>query len=96
MTTHDRVLVALENYNFDENENGINELIAYAYYLGRCQVAKEICDDVQKVFKDQIERASNCRYKHMAMRVQGNCHMIYHGDYDQWVRMFSNDEVKEV
>lgn len=46
---NERVKEALENYKFNNNEPAdINALIAYAYYLGRCEAAKEVCDDAKK------------------------------------------------
>lgn len=42
MTTYERVKQALRNYDFDdENGNGVNELIAFAYFLGKCEKSKE-------------------------------------------------------
>ncbi len=92
---NERVKEALENYKFNNNEPAdINALIAYAYYLGRCGAAKEVCDDAKKIFAEQKERVAKCRYHKMAMDVQGNNDYIYHRDYDQWIGDFSEDETE--
>lgn len=94
MTTRERVQQAIKNARFDENGNGVDELIAYAYYLGRCTAAKEVCDEASVIFSEQHSRANKCRYKHMANYVVGDIQYIYHCDYDQWIEMFSMDKVK--
>lgn len=91
---NERVKEAIENYRFNEKPADINALIAYAYYLGRCEAAKEVCDDAKKIFAEQKERAAKCRYHRMAMAVQGNNDYIYHQDYDQWIGMFNEDETE--
>lgn len=91
-TLHERVTEALNAYAFNDSGNGIDELIAYAYYLGRCTAAKEACDKVAAVFAEQLARAQAVRYKHLAMKIQGDVRMIYHPDYDQWVALFASDK----
>lgn len=94
MTTYERVKQALENYHFDENGNGINELIAYAYYLGKCEKSKILCDKAHAIFKEQYNRAKECRYHKMANDIIGEQTIIYDGDYDQWIGMFSQDKTE--
>ena len=91
-TLHERVTEALNAYEFNDSGNGINELIAYAYYLGRCTAAKEACDKAAAIFAEQIARAQTVRYKHLAMKIQGDVRMIYHPDYDQWISLFASDK----
>lgn len=93
-TLNERVKEAIAKYTFDAETADINAVIAYAYYLGRCEVAKEVCDSASEIFKQQTERAEKMRYHNMANEVQGNIKMIYHSDYDQWVKMFANDKTE--
>lgn len=81
MTTYERVKQALENYHFEEEGNGINELIAYAYFLGKCEKSKKLCDN-------------ECRYHKMANDIIGKQTFVYDGDYDQWIGMFSQDKTE--
>jgi hypothetical protein len=96
MILHERFLKAKQDYEFDSNgDNGINELIMYAYYLGRHEVAKECCDEARIIFEEQQKRAKECRYYKLAEKVQGNIGGIYHGDYSRdFVDMFKDDEIK--
>lgn len=95
MTTYERVKKALESYNFDdENGNGVNELIAYAYFLGKCEKSKELCDKAHSMFEAQHNRAKDCRYHKMAEDVVGRQTILYDGDYDQWIGMFSQDKTE--
>ena len=91
-TLHERVTEALNTYEFNDAGNGINELIAYAYYLGRCTAAKEACVKADAIFAAQIARAQAARYKRFAMKIQGDVRMLYHPDYDRWVEMFAADK----
>lgn len=93
-TLDKRVREALENYNFKENENGINELIAYAYNLGRCEVAVDLCDKAHNIFAEQLKKAQSVRYHKQAEQIQGRIESLYHSDYDMWIKMFSNDKTE--
>ncbi len=94
-TLNERVKEAIENYEFNSKKPAnVNALIAYAYYLGRCEAAKEVCDKAKEIFKEQKSRAAECRYHKMAMEVQGNNDYVRHQDYDQWIRDFSEDETE--
>lgn len=95
MTTHERVKQALASYYFDdESGNGVNELIAYAYFLGKCEKSKEICDKIHSMLEEQHNRADECRYHKMANDIIGKQTFIYDGDYDQWITMFSHDKTE--
>ena len=95
MTTYERVNKALESYDFDdENGNGVNELIAYAYFLGKCNKSKELCDKIRALLEEQHNRANECRYHKMANDIIGKQSFIYDGDYDQWINMFAHDKTE--
>lgn len=93
-TMYEKVTEALKNYTWDKEICNINDLIAYAYYLGRHDAAKEACDDAKKIFKEQKARAAECRYHKMASAVLGDSDFIYHQDYDSWIYDFSRDIVE--
>lgn len=93
-TLKSRVKEALENYTFENESADINAVIAYAYYLGRCSAAHEVCDSARKIFEDQHARCSKTRYKHLAEKIQGGINMVYHPDYDYWIALFSEDKTE--
>lgn len=94
-TTHERVKQALANYDFDdETGNGVDELIAYAYFLGKCEKSKELCDKIRALLEEQHNRANECRYHKMANDIIGKQTFIYDGDYDQWINMFAHDKTE--
>jgi hypothetical protein len=97
MTIFKRVKKAINNAKFDTNgNNGINELITFAYYLGRHTAAVECCNRAHEIFKEQLERAKKSRYHEMAKQIQGNITNIYHGDYsNDFVETFKDDEIIE-
>lgn len=96
MTILEKVKETIKKGKFDENgNNGINELITYAYYLGRHDAAVECCDQAREIFRQQLERVKNSRFKNMAKEIQGNVKIIYHEDYSgDFIDMFKDDEVK--
>ncbi len=94
-TTYERVKQALSNYDFDdETGNGVDELIAYAYFLGKCEKSKELCDKIRALLEEQHNRANECRYHKMANDIIGKQTFIYDGDYDQWINMFAHDKTE--
>lgn len=93
-TIDERVKEAINNFDFKENGNDINALIAYAYYSGRCEVANELCDKAHNIFVEQLKRAQSVRYHKQAVQIQGNIKFLYHADYDMWIKMFSNDKTE--
>lgn len=80
-TISTRVAEAIKKANFSENENGVNEVIAYAYELGRHEAARECCKKAKEIFNAQLKRAEECRYNKMALEIQGNITGIYHDAY---------------
>ena len=80
-------------HNFNGNADNIDTLIAIAYFMGREDAAKNICDDVHDIFAKQIERANNCRYSKMAMTIQGGKTRSYSPDYAGEIsKTFGDDE----
>ena len=73
MTVKERIERALENREMETDS--IDKIIALAYYMGREQAAKEICDNARQIFAEQIlhqERAGESRYYKYALRLQGD------------------------
>lgn len=96
MKMKEKVLNAVNNFEFDNNNQsgGLNELIAYAYYMGRHDGVAELSDKVNSVFAEQLERAEKSRYKHLCRAVQGDVFYIYNSDYsDDFVKAFADDKV---
>jgi hypothetical protein len=90
MTAKERVLKALENREFEVDS--IDKIITLAYYMGREQAAKEVCDSVRAIFSEQQKRAAESRYHNYAMTIQGNIDYIYHPDYaGDMTSMFGSD-----
>jgi len=79
MTAKERVLKALENSEFEVDN--IDKIIALAYYIGKEQGVKEVCDSAKAIFTEQQKRAAGSRYHNFAMAIQGNINYIYHPDY---------------
>lgn len=95
MTMLEKVREAVKNHSFgDEQVGGLDELVAFAYYLGRHEAAQKICDEAREIFSAQIKRASSNRYKHVCTAVQGFVTQIYSPDYSFDYGCFANDEVK--
>ena len=91
MTIKERIKQALAN--MDCETDSIDKVIGLAYYMGREDAAKEICDKASTIFEKQSKIAQNCRYRNLAMKVQGNITCIYHGDYSQiMTEEFGGDE----
>jgi len=79
MTIRERILKALENREMETDS--IDKIIALAYYMGKEQGVKEVCDSAKAIFTEQQKRAVESRYHNMAMAIQGNINYIYHPDY---------------
>ena len=89
-----KTLEIVEKYimEADMNKNDLKKLVNYAYYLGRHEATRECCKSANKIFREQIQRANNSRFKNFALKIQGNIHTIYHTDYsDDYVKMFNDD-----
>jgi hypothetical protein len=79
-------------YSMDTDD--VRKLVVLAYYYGRETAVKELSQKVNKVFAEQIERADKCRYRNMAMKVQGDVHIIYSNDYaGDMISTFGTDKL---
>lgn len=76
-----RIREALEKDYHERND--IDKLIFAAYMFGVETKAKTFGNRVYKVFAEQRERASKCKYKKMAMKVQGDIKYVYDPDYSE-------------
>ncbi len=90
-TLEERTREAIANHDFSNGQESIDALIAYAYYLGKCEATKEVSDKYADLLAEQHKKADECRYHRMANEIVGDKDYIYTGDYDQWVKEFSND-----
>jgi hypothetical protein len=79
MTVKERIKKAIENV--DMEIDSIDKLITLAYYMGKEQAAKEVCDNARQIFTEQKKKAKESRYHNFAMAIQGNIDYIYHPDY---------------
>lgn len=97
MTIIEKVKESIKNSSFcNDDPKGINELITFAYYLGRHKAAVECCNKAHEIFKEQLERAKKSRYHKKAREIQGNIKTIYHGDYsNDFIDMFKDDDILE-
>lgn len=95
MTMKEAVNHAMKNYEFNDNSGGLNELVAYAYELGRHEGVVSMSRKINETFEEQIERANQTRYRHLCKWVQGYNTYIYDPYYSSdFVECFSNDIVK--
>ena len=90
MTVKERIRQAVDSMDCDVDD--INKIVALAYYMGREQAAKEVCDRANTIFAAQRKAAQDCRYRNMAMQIQGGYEYIHHADYSQTMSdMFGAD-----
>ncbi len=68
MTFRERMNKALQNFGESEATE-LDELLMYAYMLGREEKARERAKVVNARYQAQIEAAKACRYSSMAMKV---------------------------
>ena len=91
MTRRDRIKQAVESDAIDGDS--LDNLIRTAYWMGREAEAKSLGDKVAAHIKAQKQRASACRYHHMARAIVGTedyiCSGSYAGDY---TASFGGDE----
>jgi ATP-dependent Lon protease len=93
MKCYELVKDIVENHKYDMEKDDIKKLIAIAYYYGREQAVREFSEEVNKVLKDQQERVQQCRYKNMAMKIQGNISNIYSADHSgEMTNIFGADK----
>lgn len=59
----------------------LEELIRLAYYLGAETEARDHGERVDKLLKEQKERARQCRYHKLGLYIQGNVDYVYSPNY---------------
>jgi len=85
----------LENGSY----KGIDGLIAVAYWIGKHDGVKEVCDKHSKILAKMRKRADDCRYHKMAHAVIGERQgatyddIIYHPDYSSDFLDYTVDEI---
>lgn len=79
MTIKQRIRKCLKSW--DGETDTIEKIVAVAYYMGREDAAREICNKAENIFREQMKRAMQCRYRNTAIKVQGNVRIIYSPDY---------------
>lgn len=81
-----------EQKGYDMETDDVSKLVAIAYFMGREEAAKEICDKARAVYSEQRERANACRYHNLANKIIGNIKYIYSSDYaGDMTAMFGSD-----
>lgn len=82
MTFRERMNKALQNFG-ESKATELDELLMYAYMLGREEKARERAKVVNERYREQIEAAKACRYSTMAMKVvmAGEGERSYEGVY---------------
>ena len=94
MKIKDRVQNAV-NGGYDMETDNIDKLIVMAYYIGKEEVAKDLCDKYAIVRSIQNERARQSRYHNMAQKILGPTERLYSADYSQTMTsVFGNDETQ--
>lgn len=84
MTCKDLIMSIVDSPDqkgYDMSVDDARKLIAIAYYMGRESAARDVSDAYNAVLAAQIQRASGCRYRNMAMTMQGNVKYVYSSDY---------------
>lgn len=67
--------------DWNDHNDTIERLVSYAYYIGREEATRELCDEFSKIIEGQKFRAQQQRYCKMAMSVIGNKTRVYSDDY---------------
>jgi hypothetical protein len=91
---------AIDKVNELVSQNGpepstLEQLVVFAYYMGREEATKRICDEHNRRIKVMRDRANAMRYYKLASSVIGaEGSMIYSSDYaGDVISTFGNDEV---
>lgn len=66
-----------------ENKEGLQKVIAIAYWMGEERATKRVSDDYINLIKAQQERAMQCRYYKLASKIIGDVDYIYYPEYRQ-------------
>lgn len=95
MTTLEKIMEIVNSQDVDMSDSSpasAEKLIQLAYWFGREDAAREICDKHNAMIADQKHRAEECRYHRMAAEIIGKETMIYSGDYSGDMHgMFGHD-----
>lgn len=92
MTKIERIKKSIKDW--DESE--LDELIRIAYYLGRTEAVREVCDEHSTILKAAHDKANKLRYRHMARSILPESNIIYHSDYaGDYPFEFGSDEYRE-
>lgn len=92
MTYIDKIRQVIKD-NLTDDMTPTDYLIWVAYWVGREDICKMVSDDYTALLAQQRQRAEDCRYYNMAMRVQGNVKYIPHDDYRQDIsQSLANDD----
>lgn len=83
MTLRAKVIDALKNGKFSQKSNGVDELILYAYQLGRYQGAIKCREIAEDIFSDQLYRVGKSRYHKLALEIQGDIKTLNTDDCDE-------------
>ena len=68
-------------------------LVELAYWMGRESASREVSDMYRAHIAAQKQRASACRYSHMAAAVVGPEDYLYHSDYSGYYSpLFTGDK----
>ena len=79
MKMEERVRQMVKSANM--SEDSVARLVALAYWMGREEATRKICDKHNNMIADMIYRATECRYHKMVSNVIGDCTVIYDDDY---------------
>lgn len=94
MKLTERVRYSLEHHD-EMQQDTIDKLISYAYYMGREEATKDISDKYNAMIQQMRKRAKACRYNRMADKIIGTRDYIYSIDYSQdMILAFGDDETK--
>lgn len=70
----------------------VDKLILIAYYLGREDATRKVCDDYNELIDEMLKRAEQSRYHKLAHDIIGEKHYVYESDYSGTVHeAFGND-----
>jgi hypothetical protein len=75
------------------SEGAVARMVKLAYYMGRAEAAREVCDAHSAIMRTSRAAARAMRYHNMAERALPLDDKIYHPDYSgDYVYCFGDDE----
>lgn len=97
MKTIKQVVDVITNNRIDLESDSLEKIIYLAYQFGLEKGATGAAGKYKAVLRDQIDRASKCRYHKMAMQIQGNVKAVYDPNYgDLYLSTFGDDKTQIV